>query len=145
MDLLVATLCDNAEEIQGKLNVIGAFDAIVGQSFPAKFSFSLALRFYFTPKDRGAHSFSIMLLDETENQNAKPPQEAEITVNMPPEATGFSTQNMITPLNGTVQKAGIYHFVVRIDGKVAARVPLRVVQQDGVQAAPSIDEIPQLT
>jgi hypothetical protein len=53
MDLLVATLCDNAEEIQGKLNVIGAFDAIIGQSFPAKFSFALALRFYFTPKDRG--------------------------------------------------------------------------------------------
>jgi hypothetical protein len=84
-------------------------------------------------------------LDETENQNAKPPQEAEITVNMPPEATGFSTQNMITPLNGTVQKAGIYHFVVRLDGKVLARVPLRVVQQEGVLGAPSIDDIPQLT
>jgi hypothetical protein len=145
MDLLIATLCDKAEEIQGKLNVIGAFDAIIGQSFPAQFSFALALRFCFTPKDRGTHSFSIMLLDETENQNAKPPQEAEITVNMPAEAVGFSTQNMITPLNGTVKKAGIYHFVVRLDGKVLARVPLRVVQQANMPNVPNVDEIPQLT
>lgn len=145
MDLLVATLCDKAEEIQGKLNVIGAFDAIIGSSFPAQFSFSLALRFYFTPKDKGPHSFSIILLDETENQNAKPPQEAEITVNMPPEATGFATQNMITPLNGSVQKAGIYHFVIRLDGKIVARVPLRVIEQPGAAGVPNIADIPQLT
>ena len=129
MELLVATLCDTAVENQGKLNVIGAFDAIIAQNFPAGFAFTLVLRFSFTAEDHGKHSFSIRLSDDSGAPETEAPKESEMQVNMPPGTVGFSTQNMITPLQGTVQKAGVYHFDVYFDGKILARVPFRVISQ----------------
>lgn len=129
MELLVATLCDTAVENQGKLNVLGAFDAIVAQSFPANFACNLALRFCFTAEDHGSHKFSIVLVDEAEPSTNGNQEESDMAVNMPAGTPGFSTQNLITPLQGTVKKAGIYHFDIRFGGKVLARVPLRVIDQ----------------
>jgi hypothetical protein len=117
-------------ENQGKLNVLGAFDAIVAQSFPARFSCNLALRFCFTAADHGTHKFSILLVDDSEPASDATQEESDMQVNMPEGTAGFSTQNLITPLNGTVAKAGIYHFNIRFDGKVLVRVPLRVIGQD---------------
>ncbi len=132
MELLVATLCDNASESQGKLNITGAFDAIIAQSFPAGFSFTLALRFSFNAGDHGEHRFSIRLEEEGGEPNTQPPTESTMNVNMPPGTTGFSTQNMITPLQGSIKKTGIYRFDVHFDDEILARVPLRVVAQDEV-------------
>jgi hypothetical protein len=129
MELLVATLCDTAVENQGKLNVLGAFDAIVAQTFPAGFAFTLALRFSFTAADHGSHKFSILLVDESEAPADTQQEEADLQVNMPEGTPGFSTQNQIIPLQGSVAKAGFYHFAIRYDGQVLARVPLRVVSQ----------------
>jgi hypothetical protein len=128
MQLLVATLCDTAVENQGKLNVLGAFDAIVAQNFPAGFSFTLVLRFCFTSEDHGPHRFSVSLVDEAETPT-QAANESQMDVNMPPGTAGFSTQNMIQPLQGSVKKAGTYHFDVRLDGNTLARVPLRVISQ----------------
>lgn len=133
MELLVATLCDTAVENQGKLNVLGAFDAIVAQSFPANFACNLALRFSFTAADRGNHKFSILLVDESEPVTDSNQEESDMQVNVPEGATGYSTQNLITPLQGTIAKAGIYHFAIRFDGKVLVRVPLRVISQSEMQ------------
>ena len=90
MELLVATLCDSALENQGKLNVIGAFDAIVAQNFPARFSFSLALRFCFTAADHGSHKFSILLVDDSETAPAQAKEESDMQVNMPDGATDYA-------------------------------------------------------
>ena len=129
MQTLVATLCDSASESQGKLNVIGAFDAIIAQSFPAGFSFTLALRFSFTAEDHGSHAFSIRLGDDSGAPNNEPPNESKMDVNMPDGTPGFSTQNMIVPLQGTIAKAGIYHFDVHFDEQILANIPLRVIAQ----------------
>ena len=129
MELLVATLCDTAVENQGKLNVIGAFDAIAAQSFPAGFACNLALRFSFTAADRVTHKFSILLVDESEPPTENAQEESDMNVNVPEGATGYSTQNLITPLQGTIAKPGIYHFAIRFGGKVLVRVPLRVIDQ----------------
>lgn len=135
MELLVATLCDAAVENQGKLNVLGAFDAILAQSFPARFSCNLALRFSFTAADRGEHKFSILLVDESDPVVPDDLQEADMQVNMPDGATGYSTQNLIKPLQGTIAKEGTYHFAIRLDGEVLVRVPLRVIAQADVPQA----------
>ncbi len=129
MELLVATLCDSAVENQGKLNVLGAFDAIIAQGFPARFACNLALRFSFTAADHGSHKFSILLVDDSEAPTENNQEESDMQVNMPEGATGFSTQNLITPLQGTIAKPGNYHFAIRFDGNVLVRVPLRVIAQ----------------
>ncbi|SRR6266446_7061212 len=127
MQLLVATLCESANESQGKLNVIGAFDAIIAQGFPADFQFTLVLRFCFTAEDHGAHSFSIRLSGGSAGPADQTSSESQMEVNMPPGTVGFSTQNMIVPLQGSVQKSDVYHFDVYFDSKVLARVPFRVI------------------
>ena len=129
MELIVATLCDTAVENQGKLNIIGAFDAVIAQDFPATFAYTLVLRFCFTSEDHGTHSFSIRLQDDSGDAGTQPPNETQMQVNMPPGTTGFSTQNLILPLQGTVQKPGVYHFAVHFDSKVLARIPFRVVSR----------------
>lgn len=133
METLVATLCDSAVENQGKLNVIGAFDTIVAQSFPAGFSFTLALRLSFTAADHGSHKFSVRLVEVGVADSGDKNEESDMQVNMPAGTPGFSTKNIINPLQGTVKKAGIYYFDVRYDGKVLARVPLRVISQQELQ------------
>jgi hypothetical protein len=136
MQILVATLCDTAVESQGKLNVIGAFDGISAPGFPANFSFTLALRFCFTSEDHGSHRFAIRLVEGSAAPSGNAAEEVEMSVNMPTDAAGFSTQNIIEPLQGTVKAAGIYYFHVTFDGNVLARVPLRVISQADTQAAP---------
>jgi hypothetical protein len=135
MELLVATLCDTAVENQGKLNVLGAFDAIVAQNFPARFACNLALRFSFSAADHGSHKFSILLVDESEPVTKNQQEESTMDVNMPEGATGFSTQNLITPLQGTIAKAGNYYFAIRFDGNVLVRVPMRVIAQGDMASA----------
>ena len=108
----------------------GAFDAIVAPSFPANFAFNLALRFCFTAEDHGPHAFSIRLAEKSAEESQEPRKESELNVNMPPGTVGFSTKNLIVPLQGTVQKSGFFHFDVRFDGSVLARVPFRVVNQN---------------
>lgn len=127
MELLVATLCDTAVENQGKLNIIGAFDAVIASEFPANFVYTLVLRFCFTAEDHGTHSFSIRLKDDSGAAGAQPENESQMQVNMPPGTPGFSTQNLVLPLQGTVQKSGVYHFDVHFDGKVLAKIPFRVL------------------
>lgn len=144
MELLVATLADTAVENQGKLNVLGAFDAIIAQGFPAGFACNLVLRFSFTAEDHGSHSFSIRLSDESGNAGDQPPNESQLQVNMPPGTTGFNTQNLILPLQGSVQKAGNYHFGVFFDGKALARIPFRVISRDEIPQASPVSQIPQL-
>jgi hypothetical protein len=129
MQLLVATLCETALENQGKLNVLGAFDAIIAQEFPAGFQFTLVLRFCFTAEDHGTHNFSIRLMDDSGEPNSQAPNESQMQVNMPPGTIGFSTQNMIVPLQGNVQKSGVYHFDVHFDGNILAKVPFRVISR----------------
>ena len=104
-------------------------DAVIAQEFPANFVYTLCLRFCFTAEDHGSHSFSIRLTDESGDAGDQPPNETQMQVNMPAGTTGFSTQNMILPLQGTVQKAGVYHFAVHFDGKVLGRIPVRVVSR----------------
>ena len=134
MELLVATLCDDASETQGKLNITGAFDIIVAQGFPAGFSFKLALRFSFTVSDHGSHSFSIRLVDDAGGPDTPAPEQSKLDVNMPAGTLGFSTQNLIMPLQGNIAKAGIFHFDVHLDHRVLAHIPLRVVAQSEVVA-----------
>lgn len=135
MQILVATLCDTAVESQGKLNILGAFDGISAPSFPANFSFTLALRFCFTSEDHGSHRFAIRLVEGSADPSGNAAQAVEMNVNMPPGTEGFSTQNIIEPLQGTVKAAGIYYFHVTFDDAVLARVPLRVISQTETQSA----------
>ena len=56
MDVQIAALCDSAVDYSGKLCLLGAFDSIYVQRFPAVHPHcSIALRLVFNQAEEGRH------------------------------------------------------------------------------------------
>src|SRR5215475_14280584 len=94
MNVQVAVLCDAATETNGKLNLLGAFDAIYAHQLPAIHpQCSIALRMTFNNAEEGAHPLRISFMDE-DGQDILPAIDLPIRVAMPEEAH-FITINCI--------------------------------------------------
>jgi hypothetical protein len=75
VDVDIFTLCDAATVSEGKLNILGAFDTIFVQEFPAVHpQCAIALRVRFRPSEKGDHTLAIHLIDE-DGQPVVPPIE----------------------------------------------------------------------
>ncbi len=87
MEVLSALLCDSAEDYQGKLCVLGAFDT---PGFPRLSSAhphcAIALRLLFRAADEGHHQFAIRLID-SDGRSALPELKPEIDVRIPGDSS----------------------------------------------------------
>jgi len=132
MDFQIATLCDYAADHQGKMTVVAPFDALAARELPVRHpQCTLAMRVCMTPEDNGDHTMLISLIDEDGNAlNPQMPIKADIPVKMPDDVA-FVTRNLIVNFQGLeFQKAGVYSVDITLDGELAVRIPLRVVQVD---------------
>ena len=60
MTIQLAVLCDAATDYNGKLNILGTFDTIFAQQFPAAHpQCSVALRVSYTKMEEGNHTLKI--------------------------------------------------------------------------------------
>ena len=118
MEVLTAVLCDSAADYQGKLCILGAFDSIYAQRFPAIHpQCSLALRLLFRDEDKGKHKFIIPLIDP-DGKNVLPAggPSFEFEVRHIPEETFFFSQNFVVNLQGLrLEKPAQYSFDIRMD------------------------------
>jgi len=131
MDVTVAVLCDAATDYQGKLNLLGAFDAILARELPLVHpQCSVALRFVFERAEQGGHRMQLKLSDE-DGQEVAPPAEFQATCQFPPDdPRQFISQNLILNLQRLrFEKAGRYSFDLSVNGKHEARIPLSIVHQ----------------
>lgn len=131
MQVLTAVLCDSAADYQGKLCVLGAFDTIWAQKFPAVHAHcSLAMRFLFRDTDLGDHRLEIVFLD-ADGRNLLPrgPINLNLKVEAIPDRTYFLSRNLVINLQGLpLQMAGQYAFDVKIDSRTIANIPLQAVE-----------------
>lgn len=131
MEVLTAVLCDSAADYNGKLCILGAFDSIYAQRFPAVHpQCSIALRFLFRDEDKGKHKFNICLIDP-DGKNVLPAggPKFEFEIRRIPEETFFFSQNFVINLQGLLlQKPAQYSFDIRMNETIVARIPLQVVQ-----------------
>ncbi len=127
MEVQVATLCDSANDYNGKLCVLGTFDTICAQSIPLKHPHcAFALRICFKPGDEGEHEFVIRLIDDDGKPKFELPP-SRITVTLPPEAY-FLTRNLVVNIQGLAfDRAGQFSLDVVADGEMLTRIPLRVM------------------
>lgn len=134
MQLQLITLCDSASDYQGKLCVLGTFDTLCAQDFPVIHpQCSLALRLLCNPHDVGQHEVQIELKDEA-GLAVMPAFTPVIEVNFPPGAIPFVSRNLVLNLQRLhFEKAGVYHFVVSVDGDELIALPLRVTRFDELQ------------
>lgn len=148
MNTYTAVLCDSAEDLQGKLNVTGAFDTLFAERFPvAHKECSLALRFGYTQKDAGTHKISLNIVDD-QGKSILPeetPIMGEISVEIP-EGLDFFTRNSIIRLQNMIfQKEGTYTVDITMDEAPLVSIPFRVVRVKKVEGdaeaqAPAIED-----
>lgn len=128
MTIQVAVLCDAATEQSGKLNLLGAFDAIAVQHFPAVHpQCSIALRMTFGPEEEGDHLMRLRFGD-ADGRAIMPDIELPIQVVLP-EDTHFVTRNFILNIQQLkFDRPGLFSIDLSLDHKTHGSIPLLVKQ-----------------
>ncbi|MFH0922251.1 MAG: hypothetical protein V1913_18050 [Fibrobacterota bacterium] len=124
MEIEIFSLCDFAQDMGGKLVVIGTFDTLWAASFPyAHPMCSIATRIRFDRAESGKHSLKLFIVDQ-DGRNVLPPFDAMLEVAVPPN-NDYSTTNFcinITPL--ALPKEGRYSIDFVLDGKRERSLPV---------------------
>ena len=127
MELTLALLADYANvSREGKLNIMGIFEQIHAQQFPATHpQMQLVMRIEASPFEAGMHPVNLSFIDADAREMFAIPGALAI----PESQDGQNiTTNQIFVLNGiTFPKAGLYEFVIMADSDELGRVPLRVL------------------
>lgn len=97
MEVEIFTLCDYAQDMNGKLTIVGTFDVIGSPVFPYTHPHcAIASRLRFSDKEVGKHKGCITFKDQN-NEVVVPNLEFDITVNRP-DFNGHSTVNIVLNL-----------------------------------------------
>lgn len=129
----IFTLCDAATICGGKLNILGSFDTIWAREFPCSHPFcAVACKLRFDVDEEGRHALEITFSDP----DMRPVldsvrQEFEIRMG---EHLSFSYAHAHSYLGFHLAQPGEYYFELRVDGRIAGRIPLYVRQ---VQPGPA--------
>jgi hypothetical protein len=121
----IFTFCDFAQESGGKLTVVGSFDTIIAREFPCIHpQLSVVIRLRFDLWEFSQHEFRI----ETVDLNGELNMEA---INGKLEVKGVGNATAVTHLVFTIsnlrfQREGVVNFVLFIDGKEIAGLPLYI-------------------
>jgi hypothetical protein len=128
MNIQIAVLCDAATESAGKLNLLGAFDAIQAAQLPAVHpQCSIALRMTFNKVEEGAHKLRINFVDE-DGKSIMQAIDLPFQVAMPEDAHFITTNIIVSMQQLRFAKAGLYSIDVAIDGRQEVAIPLIVKQ-----------------
>ena len=121
-------ICDAATNQGGKLNVLGAFDAVFARETPVvQQSCSIALRLRFDTLEAGQHQIRIAIIDEDGNE-VVPAITGKAQVRMQGN-TGSGAANFIFNMQKLKFDAfGTYEVRLQIDGESMGVLPLRVQQ-----------------
>jgi hypothetical protein len=130
MELKFALLADHASETRdGKLNILGNFDAIWGQSAPATHpKCYLVARFEASIAAGTEHQFKVSL--HNGNGDIVGLESPELPLKFVPSGPGRPlVANLILDLTGLqLPEFDDYEFLIRINGHVMAQVPLAFLQ-----------------
>lgn len=128
MDIEAFLLCDAATDQYGKLNVLGAFDAIGARSVPFLHpQFTVALRIRFKKSESANHPFRINLVDE-DGKSVIKPLDSNVNVQIR-DAEEFAVINIVVNLRDMqFQRFGRYSVDLTMDGKQRGSLPLFVKQ-----------------
>lgn len=137
MEIDLALLADAATiDNSGKLNILGVFDRITAQSFPAQHSrITLVLRFAAGLQEAGAHQVEIRLRDPSGGEVVRLNGEMQLGPGSRGAAAGVKVPHVLN-LDGMVfPEPGLYNFDVWVDGEHHVSIPLTMASvKDGAQA-----------
>lgn len=134
MNVVLALVCDHALIDQaGKLSVIGIFERIWVERFPAVHPrLNLVLRLKGKRTEIGEHPVAISLTDPMGSEVLR--GDGMVTIGEPPAGVFEVDASAILTFDVPLSAAGTYTFVISVDGEVQAHLPFTVTQMAPAQA-----------
>lgn len=116
MNVNILTLCDFAQDNNGKLTIVGVYDLIVTKKVPLKKNLFFVARICFDAEDCGKkHNVKVTIFDEKKQEALIPPVTNELPIE---ESKKKVYCNLIFELgNFTFPTNGIYDFKLEVDEK----------------------------
>ncbi len=127
MDVEAFLVCDAATDQLGKLNVLGAFDAIMARTAPVVHpQFSVAVRLRFNKSESANHPFRLNIINEDGKSILVKPIDGNLAVQIQQ-----AEQSVVINLVGNFrdikfEKFGRYSVDLTMDGKQRGSLPLFV-------------------
>jgi len=136
MDVEVFALCDAATASpDGKLNILGTFDAVMAQSYPATHpQCSVAVRVRFRRIEQGSHRITLHVVDY-DGHMVIPPLDATVQVNVPPSEPSAFANLVLNVQQLRLLAPGQYALNLAIDGREVGSLPLFARQPPGQQSS----------
>jgi len=127
MKVELFVLCDAATDYNGKLNILGTFDAIWAKAVPVVHpSCSVAARIRFSKIEEGGHTIRINIVDADGNAVIKP-FETRGDISFSGAGVSSVATNIVINLHGLKFAAfGEYSVDLAVDGRQEASLPLHV-------------------
>ena len=130
MKILAAILCDAAVSYGAKLCILGAFDAVFAEHFPAQHHhLAIALRILTVDEDAGEHSIQAKLINPDGDcvlEDCGPSM--TVMFHPVPETSYFRSYNLVFQINGLpFPSPGPYQFDITLDGESVAQIPIQVI------------------
>ena len=128
MNVALAVVCDHALIDQaGKLSVIGIFERIWVERFPAVHPrLHLVLRLKGRRTEIGDHPVLIVLKDPEGTQVLR--GDGSVQIGEPPAGVTEVEAGAVLAFDVPLERAGIYGFEITVDGQTMASVPVSVSQ-----------------
>jgi hypothetical protein len=128
VNVQLALVCDHAIIDQhGKLSVLGIFDRIWVERFPAIHPrLHLVLRLKGRRTEVGDHGVLIQLMDDVGREVLR--GEGNVQIGEPPAGVVDIEAAAVLAFDVPLEHAGVYTFEIAVDGAHAAAVPITVTQ-----------------
>ena len=136
MNVRLMALCDYASQTrEGKLNMMGIFDALFAASFPVRHpSMFLVLRLEVAPSEIGHDQTMIVKIADEDGRKLLELQ-GKLTTNRPDGRTltyrPFHLDNLLHLQQIEFPHAGEYRVDVLVNSQAVAALPLHLVQREG--------------
>ena len=129
MDVEAFLACDAANDQYGKLNVLGAFDAIMAPTAPVVHpQFAIALRIRFKKSESANHPFRLNIIDEDGKSIFPKPFDGNVNVQIQ-QAEDSAVINVVVNLRDVkFERFGRYSIDLTMDGKQRGSLPLFIRQ-----------------
>ncbi len=129
MQVELMVLCDAATELQGKMNILGTFDAIWARAIPAVHPMcAVALRLRYSKDEAGEHKVNINIIDG-DGKSVVRPVETVMNIGFKDSPLTSIAANMVLNIQGLkFPHYGEYAIELAVDGRSEASLPIFVNQ-----------------
>lgn len=117
MEVQILTLCDNAQEYNGKLVVVGAFNQINAPLYPSVIpEMSIVAHLSFAEEDNGEHTITFGLTNETTGIDIIKSEPYKQNIDMQGKNYAANVNFVVKAPNFIVPNEGRYILYVDVDG-----------------------------